>query len=209
MNTKTLLIGAGIGVLTLGSLSFAAVNGKIGKWADFSAVRTAVEANNYASLPDTAKAKISEAQFAEMVAKSAEHEAVEKAISSGDYAAFKNAMIAQIPSEAEFAEMVARHKAHTEAQAKIELAVKNNDFAAFKAAMEAQKAQMIASHPDMGEAPKALSDEKLQKHFDSLVAYYAENGKLPEMGKGFGPMGGGKGGKWMGGHGPRGMQKGE
>lgn len=196
MNTKTLLIGAGIGVLTLGSLSFAAVNGKLGKGTDFSVIRTAVEANNYASLPDTAKAKISEAQFAEMVSKGAEHEAVEKAISSGDYAAFKNAMIAQIPSEAEFAEMVARHKAHTEARAKIELAVKNNDFAAFKAAMEAQKAQMLANHPDMPtDAPKALSDEKLQKHFDSLVEYYTENGKLPEMGKGFGPMGGGKGGK--------------
>lgn len=217
MNTKTLLIGAGIGVLTLGSLSFAAVNGKMGKWADFSAVRTAVEANNYASLPDTAKAKISETQFAEMVAKGAQHEAVEKAISSGDYAAFKNAMIAQIPTETEFQKMVATQKARTEAQAKIELAVKNNDFAAFKAAMEAQKAQMLANlptgqagHPDMPtDAPKALSDEKLQKHFDSLVAYYKTNGKLPEMGEGFGPMGGGmKGGK-MGGHSPRGMQRGE
>lgn len=206
MNTKTLLIGAGIGVLTLGSLSFAAVNGKIGKWADFSAVRTAVEANNYAALPDTAKARISETQFAEMVAKNAEHTAIEQAISSGDYDAFKNAMIAQIPSEAEFADMVARHKAHAETQTKIEAAVKNNDFAGFKAAMEAQKAQMLANRPDMGDAPRALSDEKLQKHFDSLVEYYAENGKLPEMGKGFGPMGGGKGG--MGGHGPR-MQKGE
>lgn len=142
-----------------------------------------------------------------MVAKSAEHEAVEKAISSGDYAAFKNAMIAQIPTEAEFAEMVARHKTHTEAQAKIELAVKNNNFAAFKAAMEAQKSQMLANHSDM--VRPALSDEKLQKHFDSLVKYYTENGKLPEMGKGFGPMGGGmKGGK-MSGHSPRGMQRGE
>lgn len=68
MNTKTLLIGSALGVLTLGSLSFAAVNGKLARGADFSAVRTAVEANNYASLPDTAKAKISETQFAEIVA---------------------------------------------------------------------------------------------------------------------------------------------
>ncbi len=181
MNTKTLLIGAGVGVLTLGSLSFAAVNGKMGKNADFSSVRTAVEANNYSSLPDIAKAKISEAQFAKMVAKSAEHEAVEKAISSGDYTAFKNTMIAQIPTEAEFADMVARHKTHTEAQAKIELAVKNNDFAAFKAVMEAQKSQMFANRPGVdGDAPKALSDEKLQKHFDSLVEYYKTNGQLPE-----------------------------
>lgn len=190
MNTKTLLIGSALGVLTLGSLSFAAVNGKLVRGADFSAVRTAVEANNYASLPDTAKAKISETQFAEIVARNAEHQAVEKAISTGDYVAFKNAMIAQIPTETEFAEMVARHKAHTEAQAKIELAVKNNDFAAFKAAMEAQKAQMMANlpagqagHPDMPtDAPKALSDEKLRKHFDSLVEYYTENGKLLDVG---------------------------
>lgn len=183
MNTKTLLIGSALGVLTLGSLSFAAVNGKLTRDTDFSAIRTALEANNYASLPDTAKAKISEAQFAQMVARNEEHEAVEKAISSGDYVAFKNAMIAQIPTETEFAEMVARHKAHTEAQAKIELAVKNNDFAAFKAAMESQKAQMLAGHPDMpNDAPKALSDEKLQKHFDRLVEYYTENGKLPDVG---------------------------
>jgi hypothetical protein len=59
---------------------------------------------------------------------------------------------------------------------------------------------MAANHPDMGNgSPKALSDEKLQKHFDALVEYYKTNGKLPEMGKGFGPAG-----KGMGGHGPRG-----
>ena len=61
-----------------------------------------------------------------MVAKKSEHAAVEVAIESGDYAAFKNAMIAQIPSEAEFQKMVAAHKARTETQAKIETAVKNN-----------------------------------------------------------------------------------
>jgi hypothetical protein len=192
MNTKTLLIGAGIGALTLGSLSFAAVNGKMGKGADFSAVRTAVEANNYASLPDTAKAKITETMFADMVQKSVEHKTVENAITAGDYVAFKNAMIAQIPTEAEFQKMVSAHKTRTETQEKIEAAVKNNDFTAFKAAIEAQKAQMIANHPHMGnDALKALSDEKLQKHFDTLVTYYKTNGKLPEVGKGFGPMGGG------------------
>lgn len=193
MNTKSVMIAASLGVLTLGSLSYAAVNGKIGRNADFSAVKTAVEANNYASLPDTAKAKITEAQFAEMVTKDAEHTVIEKAISSGDYAAFKNAMIAQIPTEAEFQKIVVEQKSRTEAQAKIETAVKNNDFAAFKSAMEAQKAVMLASHPGMVDAPKGLSDDKLQKHFDSLVAYYKANGKLPEMGKGFGPMGGNMG----------------
>lgn len=190
MNTKTLLIGAGIGILTLGSLSFAAVNGKMGKGADFSAVKTAVESNNYASLPETAKAKITPEQFAQMVAKKTEHQAVESAIEAGNYIAFKNAMIAQIPSEVEFQKMVAAHKTRTETQTKIEAAVKNNDFTAFKAAIEAQKAQMTLNHPNMGnDAPKALSDEKLQKHFSTLVEYYKKNGTLPEMGMGYGPAG--------------------
>jgi hypothetical protein len=119
--------------------------------------------------------------------KRAEHQAVENAIESGDYTAFKNAMIAQIPSEAEFQKMVAAHKARTESQVKIETAVKNNDFTAFKAAIEEQKANMASNHPGMGnDTPKALSNEKLQKHFDTLVEYYKTNGKLPEMGKGFG-----------------------
>jgi hypothetical protein len=205
MNTKTLLVGAGIGILTLGSLSFAAVNGKLGKGADFSAVKTAVEANNYAGLPDTAKAKITETMFADMVQKNIDRTAVEKAVADGDYTAFKNAMIAQIPTEPEFQKMVTMHQARIETQAKVEAAVKNNDFAAFRTAIEAQKVQMVAEHPGMEDvAPKALWDEKLQKHFDSLVAYYKTNGKLPEMGKGFWPMGGGMmGAKWMG-HGPRG-----
>lgn len=163
-------------------------------------VKTAVESNNYATLSATAKAKITQEQFAQMVAKKSEHQAVENAIESGDYVAFKNAMIAGIPNEAEFQKMVAAHKARTETQTKIETAVKNNDFTAFRAAVEAQKAQMVANHPDMGnDSPKALSDEKLQKHFDTLVEYYKTNGKLPEMGKGFGPVG-----KGMGEHGIRG-----
>lgn len=191
MNTKNLLIAAGIGVLTLGSLSFAAINGKWPKPFD-ETVKTAIESNNYSALSDTAKSKITQEQFAQMVAKKSEHAAVETAIESGDYAAFKNAMIAQIPSEAEFQKMVVAHKARTETHAKIEAAVKNNDFAAFKSAVEAQKAQMVANHPGMeGDAPKALSDEKLQKHFDTLVEYYKTNGKLPEIGKGM------MEGKWL------------
>lgn len=207
MNTKTLLISAGIGVLALGSLSFAAVNGKMAKGGDFSAVKTAVEANKYASLPDAAKSKITEAEFAEMVQKHIERTTIENAVIAGDYAAFKNAMVAQIPTEAEFQKIVAAHKARTETQTKIETAVKNNDFAAFKVAVEAQKAQMIANHPNKdGDAPKAPTDAELQKHFTTLVDYYKTNGKLPDMGgPGSGPMGKWmKGDKWMGGHGPRG-----
>ncbi len=163
-------------------------------------VKTAVELNNYAALSDSAKSKITQEQFTQMVAKKTEHQAVENALKAGDYTAFKNAMIAQIPSEAEFQKMVVAHKARTETQTKIETAVKNNDFSAFKSAIEEQKANMLANHPGISDdAPKALSDEKLQKHFNTLVEYYKTNGKLPEMGKGFGPAG-----KGMGGHGPRG-----
>lgn len=190
MNTKTLLIGAGIGVLALGSLSFAAVNGKMAKGGDFSAVKTAVEANKYASLPDTAKSKITEAEFAEMVQKHMEHTTIENAVIAGDYTAFKNAMVAQIPTEAEFQKIVAAHKARTETQTKIETAVKNNDFSAFKIAVEAQRAAMVANHPGNDDAPKAPTDAELQKHFTTLVEYYKTNGKLPDVGgPGSGPMG--------------------
>lgn len=205
MNTRTLLISAGIGVLALGSLSFAAVNGKMAKGGDFSAVKTAVEANKYASLPDAAKSKITEAEFAEMVQKHMEHTTIENAVIAGDYTAFKNAMVAQIPTEAEFQKIVAAHKARTETQTKIETAVKNNDFSAFKIAVEAQRAAMVANHPG-DDAPKAPTDAELQKHFTTLVDYYKTNGKLPDVGgPGSGPMGKWmKGDKWMGGHGPRG-----
>ncbi len=204
MNTKTLLMVAGVGALTLWSLSFAAINAKWPKAFD-ETVKTAIESNNYSSLSDTAKSKITQEQFAQMVEKKAEHAAVAIAIESGNYTAFKSAMIAQIPSEAEFQKMVAAHKARTETQTKIETAVKNNDFAAFKSAVEAQKAQMINNHPGMdGDAPKALNEDELQKKFNTLVEYYKSNGKLPDVGgPGFG-IKGMMGGKWMGDHGPRG-----
>jgi hypothetical protein len=202
MNTKKLLIGAGVGIFTLGTLSFAAVNAKNIRTPD-TTVRTAIESNNYAALSEAAKTKISQEQFTHMVTKNTQHEAVEKSLVAGDYTAFKNAMIAQIPTETEFQAMVTAHKARVEAQTKIETAVKNNDFTAFKTAMEAQRAQMDANHPNGDSADRpASTDTKLQEHFTKLVEYYKTNGKLPEMGKGFGPMGGGKmGDKWMrGGH---------
>ena len=160
-------------------------------------VKIAVESNNYSALSETAKAKITQEKFDVMVAKKAEREVIEAAIEAGDYAAFKNASIAQIPTEAEFQKMVAVHKARDVARAQIETAVKNNDFAAFKAALEIQKSQMAELHSG-DSAPEAPSDAKLQEHFNKLVEYYKTNGKLPEMRKGFGPMGG----KGIGVHGP-------
>ena len=208
MNTKNVLVAAGVATVLLGSLTFAAVSGKTHR-PDFSAVKTAVETNNYASLPDTTKAKITAAQFAEMVQKSTEHKAVESAITAGDYTAFKNAKIAQIPTEAEFQKIVAEHKARIESQVAVETAVKNNDFAAFKTAMIAQKARMDANHPHPDGDTQTPLDAQLQKHFDKLVAYYKSNGKLPDVGgPGFGRMGDGQMMGWkMGGHGPRGDGK--
>lgn len=204
MNTKNVLVAAGVATVLLGSLTFAAVTKE--NRPDFSAVKTAIEANNYAGLPDTAKAKITETQFADMVAKSKEHKAVENAITAGDYAAFKNAMIAQIPNETEFQKMVTAQKARLVSQAAIETAVKNNDFAAFKTAVLAQKAQMEANRPDKdGGARPVPTDAQLQAQFTKLVEHYKTNGKLPDVaGPGFG--GHGMNGK-MGGHGPRGEGK--
>ncbi len=209
MNTKNVLVAASVATVLLGSLTFAAVSGKANR-PDFFAVKTAVEANNYASLPDMAKVKITEAQFAEMVQKTTEQKTVKNAITAGDYAAFKNAMIAQIPSEAEFQKMVTEHKARVVNQTAIETAVKNNDFSAFKTFMTAKKAQIDSNHARPDGDNHTLSDAQIQKHFDTLVVYYKANGKLPYAdAPGFGRMvGEGKmmGGK-MRGHGPLGDGK--
>ncbi len=147
-----------------------------------SVLQNAIIANNYASLPDSVKAKISEVQFASMVAKYAARQAVKNAIKSGDYSAFKTAMIAQIPTEAEFQKMAATEKARSDAQAQILLAVQNNDFTAYKAALATQKTALQALHPDKKDPTKAPSDTRLQKNFNRLVAYYKKNNKLPELG---------------------------
>jgi len=132
-----------------------------------------------------------------MVTKSTERKAVENAITAGDYTAFKNAKVAEIPTEAEFQKMVTAKKSHEATQAQILSAVQNNDFAAFKTVVLAQKAQMDANRPNKnGNARPSPTDAQLQKQFDTLVSYYKTNGKLPDVGPGFGGgrgmMGGGK-----------------
>jgi len=117
--------------------------------ADFTAIKTAVESNNYASLSVDEKAKITEAQFAKMVAQNTARTAEDNAITAGDYTAFRNAKIAQIPDEAQFKDMVAVRAAHATAQAAIETAIKNNDFAAFQKAHADLKAALVALNPDM------------------------------------------------------------
>ncbi len=112
-------------------------------------------------------------------------EAVEKAIESGDYAAFREAMIAQIPTEAEFQKRVAAHKAHMVALTAIQTAIKNNDFTAFKKAHEDMKAAMSEFHTENGITPKTPDEAEMKKHFEEMVAKYKADGTLPEeFGKG-------------------------
>jgi len=112
-------------------------------------------------------------------------EAVEKAIESGDYAAFREAMIAQIPTEADFQKRVAAHKAHAVALTAIQTAVKNNDFAAFQKAHTDMKASMSEFHTENGITPKTPDAEEMKEHFEEMVAKYKADGTLPtEFGKG-------------------------
>ena len=198
MNKKILTTGIVLGALALSGVTFAAFGGNVGQ-GDFSAVQTAVASNNYASLSTADQAKISTTQFADMVTKYNARKAVQDAITAGDYTAFKNAKIAQIPTETEFQKMVTMEKSRVATQASIETAVKNNDFAAYKTAIAAQQAAMAANHPNGGTRP-APTDAQLQTRFNKLVTYYKTNGKLPMMGW----MGGGFGGGRSGGHVPRG-----
>jgi hypothetical protein len=203
MNKKT-LIGVGLALVTLSTLSFAAT--KVGKMGteSFAIIQAAIASNDYASLPDTVRLTLTEERFNDMVAKQAEHAALEASIEAGDYVAFKNAMIAQIPSEADFQKMVTEQKTRTEHKTKLETAVKNNDFTAYKALLTEQKAQMETHRPEGMKDDKVRpepTDEQLQKRFDALVASYTENGTLPDTMVGGPGYGGKMGGHGRGGHG--------
>lgn len=195
MNKKTAIALASIGALALGSFSFAAIGGKNLGFAKDDTVRSAVESGDYSALSDTAKTKISETQFQDMVAKQSQQKVIENALESGDYATFKQAMIDQIPTEAEFQEMRTQKQnmeaklseieaANSVTRAAVEEAVRNNDFTAYKAAIEAQKASLEANRPEGVEAPEApeQDESRLQEQFNQAVEYYAENGSLPERG---------------------------
>lgn len=203
MNKKT-LIGVGLALATLSTLSFAAT--KVGKMntESFATIHAAIESNDYASLPDTIKSTLTEERFNDMVAKQAEHAALQASIEAGDYTAFKNALIAQIPSEEEFQMMVTQQKTRAEHKTKLETTVKNNDFAAYKVLLTEQKAQMEARRPEgmMDDTVRPEpTDKQLQKRFDALVAGYAENGTLPDTMAGGPGFGGKMGGHVRGGHG--------
>lgn len=134
MNKKNLTAGVAFAAIALTTLTFASVSGGVGSKADFEAFKTAVDSGMYANLPDVAKAKISESQFADILAKNASRKAEKSAIDAEDYVGFRNAKIAQIPDETKFNTMVAHQKAQKIAQEAIEAAIKTNDFTAFKKA---------------------------------------------------------------------------
>ncbi len=179
---KTLLTtGAALSAIALSTLTFASVNMTRPAKADFDALRTAIENNDYASLSDTLKAKITEAQFAKAVEKNAQKDAVQSAIEAGDYTAFRNAKIAEIPTEAEFQTMIAVQKAHSTAQTAIETAIKNNDFTAFKQAHTDLQAALVTLKSDKpGFEEKTWSDAELKERFDKIVAQYKTDGTLPK-----------------------------
>jgi len=115
-------------------------------------------------------------------------EAVQKAIASGDYAAFREAMIAQIPTETELQKRVSAQKAHTVALTAIQTAIKNNDFTAFKKAHTDLRATITALNIE-GKEFKAPDDTQMKKHFDKMVEQYKKDGTLPEKGMGQWEMG--------------------
>lgn len=201
MNKTLLTTWAALAAIALSTLTFAGTRNNIANKADFAVLKTAIETNNYASLPDAVKAKITEAQFAKAVEKMGTKSAVDAAIEAGDYTAFRNAKIAEIPTEAEFKNMVAVKAAHATAQTAIQTAIKNNDFAAFQKAHTDLKAALVALNPDMPWMSNSDSDAtKMQKRFDQMVAQYKKDGTLPEkeLGKGLFMMGHGDDMKKMG-----------
>gem|GEM_PF-3743258 len=109
-------------------------------------------------------------------------EAVKAAVEANDYSALTAEQQEKISQE-RFDEMVTRHDAMSVHKSAIEEAVKNNDYGAFVSAQEERKASMEANRPE--DAPeKAEREEKTEEekkaHFDEMVAYYSENGELPE-----------------------------
>lgn len=180
---KKILIttGAAFTAIALTTLTFAWVQNNLETKADREVIRTAIESNNYASLSDTAKTQITEALFATMVAKNMNQQAELAAIDSGDYTAFRNAKIAKIPDESVFNAITSMKKAQTAAQADIEASIKSNDFTAFKKAHTDLKTTLDTLKAGKPRFEQNIqTDEQLQKHFDSLVTQYNDDGTLPK-----------------------------
>lgn len=116
-----------------------------------------------------------------MVAQNTARTAEDNAIKAGDYTAFRNAKIAQIPDEAEFKDMVAIRAAQATAQTAIETAIKNNDFAAFqKAHIDLQAAMVTLKFDRPGFESKTPDVTQMKKRFDQMVTKYKADGTLPK-----------------------------
>jgi hypothetical protein len=109
--------------------------------------------------------------------------AVQNALETGDYSAFRAAKIAQIPTEAEFQKKVAAHAAHKSAHIAIQSAIKNNDFTAFQKAHTDLRATITALDIE-GREFKAQNETQMKKHFNKMVEQYKKDGTLPEKGIG-------------------------
>jgi len=94
--TVTLVSALALSLIVVGSVSAAPGQGGGDKhkgWENREAVHAAVDANDYSQLSTEAQEKISQERFAEMVAKKssmdAHRSAIESAVSSNDFNAFK------------------------------------------------------------------------------------------------------------------------
>lgn len=138
-------------------------------------IKTAVQANNYALLTAEQKQKITAEEFALHVKRYQSHEAIEKAIKEGNYTAFRDAKIAQIPTEAEFRMMATKVQEKETHKSELETLIKNNDFVWFKAFV-------TKKHQENGQT--VPTEEKIKKHFDALVKHYTKTSTIPEHSQG-------------------------
>ena len=188
---------AGLVLSVGGSFAFRAFGGDLEQQ---TALKDAVEANDYSLIPEDLQDRITQEKFEQMAEHKATHDAVEAAIEAGDYDAFLEVapekMLEKI-DEDKFNEMIERHAEMEAHQAELEAVVAANDFESFVALMEEHKVEMEARMEENGEMKfgnwerfeEELSEEelteRLQTKFEELVSYYEEHGELPDHG---GPM---------------------
>lgn len=134
------------------------------------------------------------------------NEEVKTAIIANDYASFVESapskMLQRIDSEEKFTQFAQlqqeKEALQQNAQEQILVAVQAKDFTAFQKVQTDTKAKMKELHdavelvewdeeraertrPEPTEEQIAKMEEKQLEHFNEIVAYYEENGTLPEM----------------------------
>lgn len=106
------------------------------------------------------------------------HTEVKTAVEANDYNLLSEESMEEIDEE-RFAEMVEKHAMMEEHQAAVEEAIAAKDYDAFVLAIESNKEtrEEYKDDDDMDDDDKA---EKMMERYEELVAYYDENGMLPE-----------------------------